>query len=163
MKFKNPKGFSLVELMIVIAILAILAAVAVPSFQRFAINSDLKTAAREIQGDFFICKERAIAENTEYSITFNIGANTYTKNCGAGDIATKSLASYSGNARLVSSITPPCYTGATTSFNVGTVNFQTRGTMNPNTGTMLLTNDRGSTATITYNVTGRTHVCFDLK
>ncbi len=163
MKIKEQKGFSLVELMIVVAILAILGAIAVPSFQRYAINSDLKSAARDIQGDFFICKERAIAENIEHSITFNVNANSYTKNCGAGDVATKTPASFRGDIRLVSSINDPCYPSAGLSFNVGTASFRTRGTINPTTGTMLLTNSLESTATITYNATGRTHVCFDFK
>ncbi len=163
MKIKEQRGFSLVELMIVIAIMAILAAVAVPSFQRYAINSDLKSAARAIQGDFFICKERAIAENIEHSITFNVNANSYTKNCGTGDIATKTPASFRGDIRLVSNINDACYATAGTIFNVGTAYFTARGTINPTTGTMLLINSRESTATITYNATGRTHVCFNLK
>ena len=41
---KEKKGFSLVELMIVVAIIAILAAIAIPSFMRFAMKSKTSEA-----------------------------------------------------------------------------------------------------------------------
>lgn len=147
MKFKGQKGFSLVEVMIVIAILAILLAIAVPSFQRFAINSDLRSAARDIAGDFFLCKERAIAENATYTITFNVGANTYAIVC--PDTRTKTPATFRPNNIVLQSASTTAYT------------FQPRGTVTA--GNIALTNSRNSTATITINITGRTSVAFTMQ
>ncbi|GER92316.1 hypothetical protein A45J_0031 [hot springs metagenome] len=161
MKRIGQKGYSLVEALVVIAIIAIVAAIAIPNLQRYAANSRLKNAARDIMGDIFLCRERAISENVQYRIQFNITNNSYTIEQPAGTvIQTKSPSSFADDIRLIQNIPTACYAGASTTFNVTTVDFQTRGTMNPTTGTILLTNNRGSTATITYNITGRTHVCF---
>ena len=50
MKFRDKKGFSLVELMIVVAIIAILAAIAIPSFLRFAMRSKTSEATSNLAG-----------------------------------------------------------------------------------------------------------------
>lgn len=47
MKFKNVSGFTLIELMITVAIIATLAAIVIPSYQ----NSTIKTYRRTAQGD----------------------------------------------------------------------------------------------------------------
>lgn len=150
MKIKEQKGFSLVELMIVVAILAILGAIAVPSFQRYAIDSDLKSAARDIQGDFFLYKERAIAENRQYAIAFNVGANNYTINDTPS--ITKTPSSFRSDISL---------TGTTGGSPIGTYEIQPRGTVAP--GTISLINSRNSTATITINITGKTYVQFNMQ
>ncbi|MCX8030340.1 MAG: GspH/FimT family protein [Thermodesulfovibrionales bacterium] len=149
MKLKNQKGISLVEVMIVIAIIAILAGIAVPSFQRHAINADLKGAARELAGDFFYCRERAISDNQQYTITINTGANSYTVNCPPTESKTRVISDQRrGNIRF-SSTTVTQY------------DFRTRGTVT--NGTIVFINDLGSTATIRINITGRTNVEFNLQ
>ena len=49
---RECRGFSLIELLIAMALVAIVATIAVPQFQRYSTNTDLKTAAREVLGDF---------------------------------------------------------------------------------------------------------------
>lgn len=64
-KKQNNKGFSLVELMVVVAIIAILAAVAYPSYN----NSVRKTARSTAQGDLAdaaMAMERHRAQNMTY-------------------------------------------------------------------------------------------------
>ncbi len=162
MKPIGQKGFSLVELLVTIGIIAVVAAIAIPQLQGYATNSRLKSAARDIMGDIFLCKERAIAENRMYRIAFNIDpANTYTieqcnstgSSCTAGYIViqAKTPTTFGNDIRI---------TNAAFGAN-STIDFQTRGTTE--SGNIVLTNGRNSTATITTNITGRTSVQFNLQ
>ena len=72
------EGFSLVEVMIVIALIGIVATIAVPNFQNYIRNRNLKTAAQEISSEFFVTRERALAESKRYRIVFDVGNNRYT-------------------------------------------------------------------------------------
>jgi type IV pilus assembly protein PilA len=113
-KLRNRRGFSLVELMIVIAIVAIMSAIAIPFFGGFVDNRDLKSAARDIAGDIFELKERAIAEDRYYQITLDQGANNYVIRqcndmalpCAGVDIATKSPSAFR-NGIIISALNFP--------------------------------------------------------
>ena len=72
------KGFSLIELIIVICLIAIIAAIAGLNLVNYTINRNLRSAARDIVSDFAVCKERAISESTTYQIIFVTGGNSYT-------------------------------------------------------------------------------------
>ncbi|NBB80187.1 MAG: prepilin-type N-terminal cleavage/methylation domain-containing protein [Verrucomicrobia bacterium] len=47
MKYKNKKGFTLVEIMIVVVIIGLLAAMAIPAFQKVRTNSIAKTVVND--------------------------------------------------------------------------------------------------------------------
>jgi type IV pilus assembly protein PilA len=63
--FRSSKGFSLIELMIVVAIIAILAAIAIPSFLRFQMKSKTSEATANL-GAIRTCEESYRAENDVY-------------------------------------------------------------------------------------------------
>ncbi len=142
------KGFTLVELMVTLAIFATVLGIAYPSFQRFITNGSLRTAAGEVMADFALAKQRAIAENVDYTISFNLGNNQYTITAGMSS-ETKSLSPY----------------GITIQSAVGPVSFQTRGTVDPEGGLtgLTLVNSRGSKAMINWNIAGRAYVQFTMQ
>ena len=80
-KFCEPllSGFTLVEVLMTIGVLAVLAAVAVPGFSVWLPNYRLKAAARDVVSNFQLAKLTAVKRNTNCAITFNqaIGAQTY--------------------------------------------------------------------------------------
>lgn len=155
----GSKGFTLIEIIIVLVLLAIVAAIALPTFQRLVVNSPLKTAARDLMAEFALGKERAIAESRQYRIILDVDNGSYDiqqcQNTGStcsswSSLQVKNLNRYANDITFDS--------GSTT---VNSYVFQTRGTVT--NGTIVLRNNRNSTATIRINIAGRTNVQFNLQ
>ncbi len=70
---RQAKGFTLLELMIVIAIIGIMAAVAIPNFRDSLPKSRVNAAARELFTEMQLARMKAISENNYYVITFDTG------------------------------------------------------------------------------------------
>jgi type IV pilus assembly protein PilA len=67
MKLKSRSGFSLVELMVVVAIIGILATVAVPNFQRFQARAKQSSAKTELSGIYTAQKAFFVEYNTYHA------------------------------------------------------------------------------------------------
>ncbi len=147
----NQHGFTFPEMLIVLILIVIVAGISYGAFNRMGINSTLRTAARDIASDFQMARQRAMAENTNLTISFDTGNHTYTVPRPGGGTLTKALASY-GGAITISSVTIP---GAS-------VVFMPRGTTQQ-VGDVVLINSRTSTATINVNATGRANVTFSMQ
>ena len=83
---RNPRGFTMVEMMIVVAIIVVLAAVAIPFFNSYT----LKTKNRMVEQNFHlavryvkaICQENS--DCIEDTIISNLGRKNTKNPCGAG-------------------------------------------------------------------------------
>ncbi len=69
------QGFTLTELMIVISILAILSAVAVPPVRSFVDRMEVKSVARQMYGDLYYAKIQAIRGMVPYSFITGVDSN----------------------------------------------------------------------------------------
>jgi len=72
-----PSGFSLVELLIVITVMGIVAALALPSLGTGA-QERLLGMAQVIAGDLAYARGLAVANNSSYRFTFDVSNNRYT-------------------------------------------------------------------------------------
>ncbi|MGD1152227.1 MAG: prepilin-type N-terminal cleavage/methylation domain-containing protein [Syntrophales bacterium] len=158
---ERRKGFTLVELMIVVCLLAFISAIGGLMLHNYTLNRNLRTAARDIVSDFTIFKERAVSENITYQIAFDTtlpGSYTIQSvvNAVVTNLTTKRPSSFGSGIRIISATFGP---GASQ-----TVIFSPRGTVSPLGNGVLdgvvLQNSRNSQATITVNLTGRTYVTF---
>ena len=71
-QFRNRKGFTLIELMIVVAIIGILAAIAIPNFLRFQAKSK-QSEARELLSTVYTAESAYFAEQNTYGTLSNAG------------------------------------------------------------------------------------------
>ena len=62
-------GFTLVEMMVVVSIMAILASVAIPSFQSMIRNQRVKSASFELFSSLMVARSEAIKRNADVTIT----------------------------------------------------------------------------------------------
>jgi type IV fimbrial biogenesis protein FimT len=73
----KQSGFTLIEMMIIIAILAIFAAIAVPNFLSYLPKSRLNGAARQVMGDLMAARMNAVSQNCDATVTFASGNPEY--------------------------------------------------------------------------------------
>ena len=147
---KNLKnnGFTLMELMIVIAIIAILAAIAIPSFISWLPEKQLADGAQDILMGLQKSRSRAIMTNRE--VIFNFDADSFIAfvddNASGGQDA--------GEQVIVNRNMPPSV-DITTSLvgNVTTVTFDNRGI--PDTsGRLIIQSNNGNTQDVRLYLSG---------
>jgi type II secretion system protein H len=78
MKRFNKTGFSLIELMIVIAIMAIISAIAAPNFMHYMAERRLSGAARMVMSDLMAARQKAVTQNNEFKVFFDASNHEYT-------------------------------------------------------------------------------------
>jgi|LGVE01.1.fsa_nt_gb type IV fimbrial biogenesis protein FimT len=78
MRLCNTKsGFTLIEMMIVIAIMAVFAGIATPNFLSYMPKYRLNGAARQVMGDLMAARMNAVSQNNEFRIFFLANGHEY--------------------------------------------------------------------------------------
>ena len=76
-KDRRCHGFTLLEMMIVVVLVGIMATMAVPMFVRTIPRLKARAEARNALNMMRTARSRAISENTQYGVYFNINGRTY--------------------------------------------------------------------------------------
>jgi type IV fimbrial biogenesis protein FimT len=150
---QKKAGFTLVELMIVIAIMAILAGIAAPNFQTYMAQRRLNGAARQVMTDLMAARMKACSLNQSVKVFFysdhqykicDDANNDTTVDDGEGDVQLRDIQTEYFDVEFDSSNPPDPI-------------FSSRGTASLVTITLNLTDFSGSKS-ITTNITGRVKI-----
>jgi prepilin-type N-terminal cleavage/methylation domain-containing protein len=149
----GPKGFSLIEMLVVISVLAIVAAAAIPNLIAWRSGMQFRAAVSELRNDLESAKTRAVKENAKVTVAFNPTAGQYDmtyQDPGSNTILLKSQTLPAG-VRIASE--NPAYTLDSSG---NKTSFSSRGTAD--TGTIVLANQQGKTKSISISFIGKIEV-----
>lgn len=77
MENKTKSGFTLIEVMVVLAVIAILSTIAIPNFSSWRTNMYVKAAARDIYSSMQEARLLAVKENSSTAIVFDTTNSRY--------------------------------------------------------------------------------------
>lgn len=103
------RGFTLTELMIAIAVLAILLGLALPSFKTWLQNSQIRNAAEAIQNGLQRARSEAVARNANVEFVLGADSSWVVRLAGGADIEARSAGE--GSKNVTRTVVPA---GATT-------------------------------------------------
>ena len=143
---RTNSGFTLTELMVTIAVIAILASLAIPNFIGWLPNYRLRSGAEEIHSTLQLARVRAIKDNATATVTFNTANETYQASVGGQTFR---------RGRMPAGIDMNSAVFGGGAF----VQFDSRGVAINNTdGSAQVRNSSGRTQTITVSITGNARI-----
>jgi len=152
---RKDKGFTLVEMIVVIAIMGIVSAVAIPNFYSYAAGMRLRSASRDLYSTLQSTRMKAVRQNTRWAVQFDAPTPTNYRviDCGIDNICGNG----DDSLKIPTSISQQ-YAGVSMSQNFAgnRVEFNSEGTCN--LGTVALTNASGGASSVEVTVSGRVRV-----
>ncbi|AMV71792.1 hypothetical protein JCM30471_01490 [Desulfuromonas carbonis] len=80
---RTDKGFTLIELMVVVAVLGVVAIIAMPNLNSWLRKSDYREAAQAALGAMHRARDRAINENTPYRVVIDLPGQRFSLQSGS--------------------------------------------------------------------------------
>jgi type IV fimbrial biogenesis protein FimT len=139
MDSKLKRGYSVIELIVAVAVAGILAAIALPSWNRLLPFYQLDSSARQVHSELHNIKMRAAAENVGFQLVYSVSAAAYT---------------IQRNSIVV--VTKPLPAGVIVT-NAGAIAFSPRGTASANR--IRLQSAGGACKQVVVGPTGRVRIC----
>jgi prepilin-type N-terminal cleavage/methylation domain-containing protein len=139
MDSKSQHGYSLIELVVAVALAGILAAIALPGWNKLLPSYQLDSSARQFQSELHNIKMRAATENVGFQLVYANGAAAYTIQRDSAVLVTKPLPA----GVIVTS--------------AGTISFSPRGTASANR--IRLRSSDGMCKQVVVSPTGRVRIC----
>jgi len=102
---KSSAGFTLIELMVAIAVLAILLFVALPNFAVWMQNTQIRTAGEAVLNGMQLARAEAIRRNTAVELRMDVSSGWTARLQGTGEVIQSRLAG-EGSAASAVIITP---------------------------------------------------------
>lgn len=128
---KASAGFTVIELMIVVFIVAIFASVALPSFSTLMTNSRLQSASNELASVIQYARSAAVQNNQSMNLCVSSGVWSVRKSC------------TDTNSTVLRSFTPP--DGVTISASVSSLTFRSNGTASSSADLIACNNNKAAT------------------
>lgn len=85
MSMSHHQGFTLIELMVTVVVMAIILTIAIPSFEATINSNRLTTAANEMLASLQVARLEAIRRNKRIVLCFSSNANTENPTCSPDD------------------------------------------------------------------------------
>jgi type IV fimbrial biogenesis protein FimU len=139
MDSKSQHGYSLIELVVAVTLAGILAAIALPGWNKLLPSYQLDSSVRQFQSELHNIKMRAAVENVGFQLVYANGAANYTIQRDSAVLVTK-----------------PLPTGVVVT-NGGTISFSPRGTASANR--IRLRSSDGTCKQVVVSPTGRVRIC----
>ena len=87
MSRQDQKGITLIEMMVVLAIVGVLVTIAIPNYQAWVSDQNLRSSMVQLAGDLQIARMTAINRNAPITVRFDDVAMTYTAFIDNGAVA----------------------------------------------------------------------------
>ncbi len=95
---KKEPGFTLIEMLVLVAVLGIIAAIAIPGFANLGPRARLKAATRNIVSDMQLARAKALKDRSPWTIEFDTSSGQYTLSSATDDLKTVRLSDYTGTS-----------------------------------------------------------------